>query len=101
MFAVNVFTSGSEKLTRRKEFRLREVDCIRIKAAADAVGLQESDFIREAAIRHAEDVERRMMVTVLAQPAFDAFREALDAPAVALPGLAAAARQSENVLTRA
>ena len=73
----------------------------RIRAAALATGVQEADFIRQAALRMAADVERRLSLSVLPVQEFEAFRSAVEAPGKKAPGLAAAAEASERLLKNA
>ena len=47
------------KMDARKELRLHRADEERIRAAAAATGLQEADFIRQAALLRAQEVEER------------------------------------------
>jgi uncharacterized protein (DUF1778 family) len=82
----------------RKELRLHRADEERIRAAAAATGLQEADFIRQAALLRAEEVERRMALSVLPEEAFAAFRVAVAAPGQVVPGLARAAAVAEGRL---
>lgn len=98
MFAMETASSSSGKMTARKELRLHAADEARIRAAAAATGLQEADFIRQAALLRAEEVERRIALSVLPAEAFDAFRAAIEAPAKPVPGLAQAAEASKGLL---
>lgn len=101
MFAIdhNPVTPG--KMDARKELRLHRNDEERIKAAAAAVGLQEADFIRQAALLRAEEIERRLALSSLPTEAFEAFRAAVTAPGKIIPGLTAAAKASEGRLQNA
>lgn len=98
MFAMNAATSAPGKMEARKEVRMHRRDEELIRAAAAATGLQEADFIRQAAILRAQEVERRLSVSILPAEAFAAFRAAVDAPGTAAPGLADAARAAEGIL---
>jgi uncharacterized protein (DUF1778 family) len=82
----------------RKEVRMHRADEALIRAAAAASGLQEADFIRQAAIARARDVERQLSLSVLPTEAFDAFKAAISAPGTRVPGLAQAARMSKGRL---
>jgi len=82
----------------RKELRLHRADEERIRAAAAATGLQEADFIRQAALLRAQEVEQRMSLSILPLDAFDAFRAAVEAPGVVVTGLASAAQASKGLL---
>jgi len=85
----------------RKELRLHRADEERIRAAAAATGLQEADFIRQAALLRAQEVEQRLSLSILPVEAFAAFRAAMDAPGKVVPGLAHAAEASKGLLTDA
>jgi len=57
----------------RKELRLHREDEARIRAAAAATGLQEADFIRQAALLRAQEDERRLSLSILPAETFVAF----------------------------
>lgn len=73
---------ASTKMEARKEIRMHREDAARIRDAAAATGVQEADFIRQAALQRAQEVERRMAVSILSPDAYDAFAAAVDAPPV-------------------
>jgi len=98
MFAIETTAPTPGKMEARKELRMHRADEERIKAAAAATGLQEADFIRQAALLRAQEVERRVSLSVLPAQAFDAFRAAVDAPGQVVPGLARAAEVSKGLL---
>lgn len=98
MFAIGTVTPTPGKMEARKEVRMHRKDEERIKAAAAATGLQEADFIRQAAILRAYEVEQRMSLSLLPTEAFAAFKAAIEAPGKVVPGLAAAAKASEGIL---
>jgi uncharacterized protein (DUF1778 family) len=89
------------KMEARKEVRMHRQEEQRIRAAALATGVQEADFIRQAALRMAADVERRLSLSVLPTEAFEAFASAIEAPGRKVPGLAAAGKASEGLLKNA
>jgi len=97
MFAVDTVTPTPGKMEARKELRLHRADAERIKAAAAATGLREADFIRQAALLRAQEVER-MSLSVLPADAFDAFQNAVEAPGRSVHGLARAAEASKGLL---
>ncbi len=101
MFAIETVTPTLGKMEARKELRMHRQDAKRIKAAAAATGLQEADFIRQAALLRAQEVEQRLSLSVLPVAAFEAFKAAIEAPGEFVPGLAAAAKASEGLLTDA
>ena len=98
MFAIETATPTLGKMEARKEVRMHRADEERIKAAAAATGLQEADFIRQAALLRAQEVEQRISLSVLPIDAFEAFRAAVEAPGKVVPGLARAAEASKGLL---
>ncbi|GAA6210234.1 hypothetical protein NBRC116601_35270 [Cognatishimia sp. WU-CL00825] len=98
MFAMIDTSATGERMTARKEVRMRPSDEQRIKAAAAAVGLNEADFIRQAALHQVNEVERRTSMSVLPEDVFQAFKQAVSAPGRVLPGLADAAARSQGIL---
>ena len=98
MFANQKATPTSGKMEARKELRLHRTDEERIRAAAAAIGLQEADFMRQAALLRAQEVEQRLSLSILPTDAFEAFRAAVEAPGKVVPGLARAAKASRGRL---
>lgn len=98
MFALEQTAPTPGKMEARKELRMHRVDEERIKAAAAATGLQEADFIRQAALLRAQEVEQRMALSILPVEAFEAFRAAVDVPGKPVPGLMKAAAASKGLL---
>jgi len=98
MFAIDTISPTPGKMEARKEVRMHRQDEARIKAAAAATGLQEADFIRQAAILRAQEVEQRMSMSILPTEAFAAFKSATQGAGTVVPGLAAAATKSAGVL---
>lgn len=98
MFAIEKVISTPGKMEARKELRMHRADEERIRAAAAATGLQEADFIRQAALLRAQEVERRMSLSILPHETFEAFRNAVEAPGKKVPGLARAAEASKGLL---
>ena len=80
----------------RKVVRLHPKDEKRIKAAAKATGLREADFIVQASLQKAEDVEHRM--SILPADAFAAFKKAVEAPPRQIPGLVRLAEEAKGIL---
>jgi uncharacterized protein (DUF1778 family) len=91
--------SNPGKMDARKEIRMHRDDEARIKAAAAATGVQETDFIRQAALLRAQEVEQKLALSILPEAAFAKFRAAVDAPGQLIPGLAAAATSSAGQLS--
>lgn len=98
MFALETVTPTPGKMEARKEVRMHRADEERIRAAAAATGLQEADFIRQAALLRAQEVEQRMSLSILPIEAFEAFKTAVDAPGNKVPGLAHAAKATKSLL---
>jgi len=98
MFTIPAATPTAGKMEARKELRLHRADEERIKAAAAATGLQEADFIRQAALLRAQEVEQRMSLSILPTEALEAFKTAVEAPGKVVPGLARAAEASKGLL---
>lgn len=98
MFVVEKVTPTPGKMEARKELRMHRADEARIRAAAAATGLQEADFIRQAALLRAQEVERRLSLSVLPTEAFEAFRAAVEAPGKVVTGLDRAAQTSKGLL---
>lgn len=101
MFAMPPAAVTPGKMDVRKELRLHREDEALIRAAAAATGLREADFIRQAALLRAQEVEQRLSLSILPQESFDAFTAAINAPCKIIPGLAHAATGSKGLLTDA
>ena len=101
MFTLSTTKRPPGKMDARKEVRMHRADEERIKAAAAATGLQEADFIRQAALLRAEEVERRMSLSILPEQAFEAFNAAVGGAGQHVPGLARAAKASDGMVTDA
>jgi uncharacterized protein (DUF1778 family) len=86
------------KMEARKEVRMHRADEERIRAAAAACGLQEADFIRQAALLRAQEVEQRLSLSILPVEAFAAFKAAVETPGKVVSGLARAAEASKGFL---
>jgi uncharacterized protein (DUF1778 family) len=98
MFGMDSIAATPGKMEARKELRLHRQDEARIRAAAAATGLQEADFIRQAALLRAQEVEQRLALSILPEAMFEAFRAATAAPGTPSPGLAEAAKATEGML---
>ena len=98
MFALEPAKMTPGKMDARKEVRMHSADADRIKAAASATGLQEADFIRQAALMRAEEVERRLALSILPEDAFAAFKAAVEGQGKVIPGLAEMAKETEGLL---
>ena len=67
--------------------RLLEADIAIIDRAAGLRGRSRTDFVREAAVRAAEEVLLERTLIRMSPAGFAAFREAIDAPAAPVPEL--------------
>lgn len=98
MFGMDTVSATPGKMEARKEVRMHRRDEERIRAAAAATGLQEADFIRQAALLRAQEVEQRISLSILPVEALEAFKAAVEAPGRIVPGLARAAEASKGIL---
>ena len=67
--------------------RLLEADIAIIDRAAGLRGRSRTDFVREAAVRAAEEVLLERTLIRMSPKGFAAFREAIEAPAAPVPEL--------------
>jgi len=76
---------------KRKEYplsmRLPETDIAIIDRAADLRGRSRTDFVREAAVRAAEEVVMESALIRMSPKGFSAFMSAIGAPPAAVPEL--------------
>jgi len=79
-------------IARRKEhplsMRLPEADIAVIDRAAALRGRSRTDFVREAAVRAAEEVVLEQTLVRMSEEGFVAFMKAVTAPAAPVPELA-------------
>ena len=73
-------------------------DAEQIKAAAASTGLEEADFIRQATLLHALEMEQHMSLTILPIATLEAFKAAVEAPGKVVSGLAATAGSVVGIL---
>ena len=74
--------------------RLPEADISIIDRAASLRGRSRTDFVRDAAVRAAEDVLMENTLIRMSPDGFEAFMSALAAPPVLVPELVALARRA-------
>lgn len=67
--------------THPLSMRLPEADVAIIDRAADLRGCSRTDFVREAAVRAAEEVLMERTLVHMSPAGFAAFRDAIEAPA--------------------
>ncbi|MGX8010300.1 type II toxin-antitoxin system TacA family antitoxin [Mesorhizobium sp. ORM8.1] len=81
----------------RKEYpismRLPEADVAMIDRAATLRGRSRTDFVRDAAVRAAEDVLMDSRLIRMSQEGFAEFMEALSAPAAPVPDMVELAKR--------
>lgn len=80
-------TSGTKKKDQPLSMRLPETDIAIIDRAAGLRGRSRTDFVREAAVRAAEEVVMEHVLLRMGSGGFDAFMSAVAAPAVVVPEL--------------
>ena len=77
--------------TKKKEhplsMRLPETDIAIIDRAADLRGRSRTDFVREAAVRAAEEIIMENALIRMSPKGFSAFMSAIGAPATVIPKL--------------
>ena len=74
--------------------RLPEADISMIDRAASLRGRSRTDFVRDAAVRAAEDVLMETALIRMSPDGFEAFMSALSAPPVPVPEMVALARRA-------
>ena len=83
--------------TNRKEYplsmRLPEADIAVIDRAAQLRGRSRTDFVREAAVRAAEELLLDRTLLRMSADGFDAFVQAISAPAAPVPEMVASLRR--------
>lgn len=81
----------------RKEYpismRLPEADVAMIDRAANLRGRSRTDFVRDAAVRAAEEVVMEQSLIRMSPDSFAAFMDALAAPAVPVPEMVELAKR--------
>lgn len=79
--------SGVKKKQHPLSMRLPESDIAIIDRAADLRGLSRTEFVREAALRAAEEVVMESTLIRMSPKAFYAFMSVIAAPATVVPEL--------------
>lgn len=86
------------RATERKDYplsmRLPETDIAIIDRAASLRGRSRTDFVREAAVRAAEDVLMETLPLRMSEAGFEAFLDALASPARAVPEMVEVLRRT-------
>jgi uncharacterized protein (DUF1778 family) len=78
---------AGERKDHPLSMRLPQADVAIIDRAAGLRGRSRTDFVREAALRAAEEVLLERALVRMSPTAFAAFRAAIDAPGAAVPEL--------------
>ena len=85
------------RAAKRKDYplsmRLPEGDIAIIDRAADLRGRSRTDFVREAAVRAAEEVLMESTLLRMTPEGFEAFVQAVSAPATPVPEMVASLRR--------
>jgi len=76
---------GAKKKEHPLSMRLPATDIAIIDRAADLRGRSRTDFVREAAVRAAEEVVIESSLIRMSPKGFNAFMSAITAPAAAVP----------------
>jgi len=79
--------SGAKKREHPLSMRLPASDIAIIDRAADLRGRSRTDFVREAAVRAAEEIIMENALIRMSPKGFSAFMSAIGAPATAVPEL--------------
>jgi uncharacterized protein (DUF1778 family) len=79
--------SRAKKKEHPLSMRLPETDIAIIDRAADLRGRSRTDFVRDAAVRAAEEIVMENALIRMSPKGFSAFMSAIEAPAAAVPEL--------------
>jgi uncharacterized protein (DUF1778 family) len=82
----------------REQVRFHHSDAERISAAAAAMGMKVADFIRQAALLCAQDIEQRLTTSNLPIKMLADFTTAINTQGRQVPGLRHALRQTRDIL---
>ena len=96
MFSLETVALTPGKMEARKQVRFHRSDAERISAAAGAMGMKVADFIRQAALLHAQNIEQRLTTSNLPIEVFEDFTAAANAKGRRVPGLRRALRQTRT-----
>jgi uncharacterized protein (DUF1778 family) len=84
---------GAERKEHPISMRLPEADIAMIDRAAGLRGRSRTDFVRDAAVRAAEDVLMENRLIRMSPDGFDAFMAAVSGPATPVPEMVEVARR--------
>ena len=86
-------TASPKRKDHPLSMRLPESDIAITDRAADLRGRSRTDFVREAAVRAAEEVLMESTLVRMSPEGFDAFIQAVSAPAAPVPEMVEALRR--------
>ena len=86
-------TGTAKRKDHPLSMRLPEGDIAIIDRAADLRGRSRTDFVREAAVRAAEEVLMESTLLRMTPEGFEAFVQAISAPATPVPEMVASLRR--------
>ncbi|MDD2704398.1 MAG: DUF1778 domain-containing protein [Acidocella sp.] len=86
-------TASPKRKDHPLSMRLPEGDIAIIDRAADLRGRSRTDFVREAAVRAAEEVLMESTLVRMSPEGFEAFVHAVSAPAAPVPEMVASLRR--------
>ncbi len=93
MTKATAMTVSAKRKDHPLSMRLPEGDIAIIDRAADLRGRSRTDFVREAAVRAAEEVLMESTLVRMSAEGFDAFMQAVSAPAAPVPEMVASLRR--------
>lgn len=98
MFSLETVALTPGKMEARKQVRFHRSDVERISSAAGTMGIKVADFIRQAALLHAQDIEQRLTTSNLPIEVFEDFTAAVNTQGRLVPGLMHALRRTRDIL---
>ena len=93
MTKATAMTVSAKRKDHPLSMRLPEGDIAIIDRAADLRGRSRTDFVREAAVRAAEEVLMESTLVRMSEEGFDAFIQAVSGPAAPVPEMLASLRR--------
>ena len=93
MTKATAMTVSAKRKDHPLSMRLPEGDIAIIDRAADLRGRSRTDFVREAAVRAAEEVLMESTLVRMSEEGFDAFIQAVSGPAAPVPEMVASLRR--------
>ena len=93
MTKATAMTASPKRKDHPLSMRLPDGDIAIIDRAADLRGRSRTDFVREAAVRAAEEVLMESTLVRMSPEGFEAFTRAISAPAAPVPEMVASLRR--------